>query len=843
MKRPRNNNVKAPGKAQGERSMADHANPSLAERAIPQTIGNQATLKALGIGGDAPEQEASRASDAVARRAPANVSLRVGSAIQRAPRDPAIPDAQPNAAPDTASPTDLTADAPSLLVDDDSQPGAGQMRKSEFLAEIHDAVCSTADQGLAQSGETSQGCPWIEYWLSYYGGKDAAHVEAAMGKFAPGTTGVRGAHDYVPIVVARVREGVDRYQTTGETPQMPDEMPGAGMMGGVASIFFKGREGGAHGTRDVQSVRGRLGDGAPLEGAVRRRMETAFGSDFGRVRLHTGSAASSLAAGMNARAFAVGEHVAFDAGEYKPGTPAGDALLAHELAHVVQQGAAARFSGSRPSAPVAGEALEADADHSAGSAVASIWGNRRGLAQAGPALKSGLRLQRCSDKSRRYEWQNKTLQKKIDDDLETAASVRAYYDSLSAPAKDIAKTDLERGRVDYVAFLKTLKDGDAALSTVRESVAKIDEVLDGIYRDALKNTAPGAPAPLTEYAPGTAPAALYAGTHATTPSQKTAIDKAITPSAAVDPKTGEQPKFKADKADEYEALIEQRLRDGIEWQFTKLGAGKGALHAVEANLHGWDQLEAIAEESRQEADKVFGSYTRRTAFVREVNLVDRWKQQEAVIGAASDPQKLGIAKWRVLKVFKDDRQIAAINQDYGFVSDRMPEQGIADAVIDRLANDPALLPKLLEIHKGWPGSQDPATHTVAIQRFKDADPAKNRAFDWRLFETLIHEYIHSLNHSKYTTYADSLPTGKGHTLREGMTDAFTKIVWTNVNFDEALRSKVEGPDHDPSDEFPVMALSEITVYPVTRNAEELIATVGLPNAAAAYFLGNVELIS
>ena len=112
----------------------------------------QATLKALGIGGDAPEQEASRAADAVARRAPAHVSLLVGSAIQRAPKDPAINGAQTDAAPDTASPTDLTADAPSLLVDDDSQPGAGQMRKSDFLAEIHNAVCSTADEGIGAIG-------------------------------------------------------------------------------------------------------------------------------------------------------------------------------------------------------------------------------------------------------------------------------------------------------------------------------------------------------------------------------------------------------------------------------------------------------------------------------------------------------------------------------------------------------------------------------------------------------------------------------------------------------------------------------------------------------------------
>ncbi len=52
---------------------------------------------------------------------------------------------------------------------------------------------------------------------------------------------------------------------------------------------------------------------------------------------HTDSNASSVSNRVNARAFTVGNHVAFGGGEYKPGTLAGDALIAHELAHTVQQ--------------------------------------------------------------------------------------------------------------------------------------------------------------------------------------------------------------------------------------------------------------------------------------------------------------------------------------------------------------------------------------------------------------------------------------------------------------------------------------------------------------------------
>lgn len=61
------------------------------------------------------------------------------------------------------------------------------------------------------------------------------------------------------------------------------------------------------------------------------------GPDFGPVRIHTGPAADAAARSMSAAAYTVGDDIAFAAGRYQPGTPAGRALVAHELAHVVQQ--------------------------------------------------------------------------------------------------------------------------------------------------------------------------------------------------------------------------------------------------------------------------------------------------------------------------------------------------------------------------------------------------------------------------------------------------------------------------------------------------------------------------
>jgi Domain of unknown function (DUF4157) len=66
-------------------------------------------------------------------------------------------------------------------------------------------------------------------------------------------------------------------------------------------------------------------------------METRFGRDFGGVRIHTGEQAAASASAAGALAYTVGSHIVFGVGSYAPASPAGRALLAHELAHTIQQ--------------------------------------------------------------------------------------------------------------------------------------------------------------------------------------------------------------------------------------------------------------------------------------------------------------------------------------------------------------------------------------------------------------------------------------------------------------------------------------------------------------------------
>lgn len=79
--------------------------------------------------------------------------------------------------------------------------------------------------------------------------------------------------------------------------------------------------------------------GQALDPATRGFMERRFGHDFGQVRVHADAKAAEAARAVRAQAYTFGRNVVFGAGKFAPGTHAGKHLLAHELTHVLQQGA------------------------------------------------------------------------------------------------------------------------------------------------------------------------------------------------------------------------------------------------------------------------------------------------------------------------------------------------------------------------------------------------------------------------------------------------------------------------------------------------------------------------
>jgi len=131
----------------------------------------------------------------------------------------------------------------------------------------------------------------------------------------------------------------------------------------------------------------KLGGGAPLDARTASQAGATYGESFSDVRVHTDATAARLAGELGASAFTVGNHVAFAGSQYQPGTAFGDALLAHELAHVAQQ------RGGTGTSSTNGDAYEQDADQAAVGFLARIYAGATALgARAKPALRSGVRL-------------------------------------------------------------------------------------------------------------------------------------------------------------------------------------------------------------------------------------------------------------------------------------------------------------------------------------------------------------------------------------------------------------------------------------------------------------------
>jgi hypothetical protein len=511
----------APGRKSGQRLLAHELTHVVQQRKMASAA-PQSKLE-IGPANDSLEQEADRFAEKMAGVSatatatpptpPAGSSNGSRPLLQRAPADQA---------PATTAPA---LSAPGLIVDDEVQELAdGQMHKTEFLDKLHAEVCVTSDAALAPVGRTSQGCPFIEKWIARLRGRSGQHIEKAIRKYAPESAGATRAADYIAPVGAKVQRGVSRWAATGEItgvpPELMAEVAGGGILdaigsafsgiisgiggaiSGVGHLFTKANDGGAR-TGNPLAIQSRLhseSNSMPLESGVRARMESAFGHSFGDVRVHDGSRAAHLSSSLNARAFTVGHDVAFAAGEYQPGTLIGDALIAHELAHVIQQGSGA------PSAPMAKGAteynsLEEDADVSAVNAMVSLWSGAKGsLKEIGknamPRLRSGLKLQRCGG--------NTPAPKSLDNRI-TAGKTLCADTGTGEPIVHVEKQVVPKCMLDCVIaheeqHRQYLRPGCKALSASRQARddAEKKAVQSGDEYSRLKNS--NAPAPEVEAA-------------------------------------------------------------------------------------------------------------------------------------------------------------------------------------------------------------------------------------------------------------------------------------------------------------------------------------------------------
>jgi hypothetical protein len=344
------------------------------------------------------------------------------------------------------------------------------------------------------------------------------------------------------------------------------------------------------------------------------------------------------------------------------------------------------------------------------------------------------------------------------------------------------------------------------------------------------------------YDVGKAPKELTDGTHALSNAERDAFNEAIsTETKAVG---GVLPTFK-------ETVGGKKYGDRIAAEVTKqvdayLVRAKDAEKDRNAgHLYDWKDVEQVAVESKKATDATFGKYASGNALKAtgvDAKIKDAWKQKEDTFKA--DPaEEDEAANWRVEKIITGSSRISKIDTEHGAVQSRAAEKAILKKIREQIAT--ARKADLVLIHKWWPAFASGGE--VFVQRIQNHDAsgkfdkAEGRNYMWDMFQTVIHEYIHTLEHPEHEKYRKTLPAQKGgFTLREGTTDYFTKIAYNNTNKSNAtLRQNVEGPFHEKGKTHPV---PDLHTYRESQNAERAAGVVGLQNMCAGFFLGRVDLI-
>jgi hypothetical protein len=202
------------------------------------------------------------------------------------------------------------------------------------------------------------------------------------------------AHEFDRAVVTRRGAERQRQPEPSQRLTMPSALLSLQRMAGnesVSALLAADEE--ETRSSPVHEVVG-SGGGSPLEPGARSFLEQRMGQDFSDVRVHTGPKADESARSISAQAYTVGTDVVFRSGAYQPDTLAGRHVLAHELAHVVQQrsGPVAGTpapGGIRVSDP--GDPFERAAERTAAGAMAGTANSPV------PAASAGTTAQRAGE--------------------------------------------------------------------------------------------------------------------------------------------------------------------------------------------------------------------------------------------------------------------------------------------------------------------------------------------------------------------------------------------------------------------------------------------------------------
>jgi hypothetical protein len=213
-------------------------------------------------------------------------------------------------------------------------------------------------------------------------------------------------------------------------------------------------------------------------------MESRFGHKFDDVRIHSDPRAAESAQAIDARAYTVGNHIAFSRGQYSPGTPAGKELITHELAHVVQQGSALPTSALRIEPPA--HPAEAEAQHAA--RTISAGGNAAISSHQAVAIQRDFSLGNYWSKAKQTYSEVKSditdaetaLKEKV---VENAGAAANFVEAKATEIKQDVVAAVAEVKQEAVAAVAAVKKEGAAIAAgaehkLEQAKAKMKEIKD-----------------------------------------------------------------------------------------------------------------------------------------------------------------------------------------------------------------------------------------------------------------------------------------------------------------------------------------------------------------------------
>jgi hypothetical protein len=603
--------------------------------------------------------------------------------------------------------------------------------------------------------------------------------------------GASSAPTRIQRLCAECEEGLQRQMPMEEEqPLVQGKCAGAGLEEGAAAI--------------EPYVDGLAARGEALAPETRAFFEPRFGVDFSAVRIHTGPDAHRSAEQINALAYTTGPNVVFRAGHYDPASHSGRRLLAHELAHVVQQG-----GGHAPQN--AGKALLQRAEFKFGGLTIQLdYGSVATVLVSGAAAR-------------------------------IEALITTYTGAAPSATTQAATAAMGNTARNWLMFgLKLLIDNTTAAHAALDRKKAVDRLV------SEAPTAVEKPLPDPDRlfvrevlrASGWFEVALTSSLSKPTGQAAIDIDKIVNPPPSVG--------LPGDPLDV--AAFKSRLEPALKHLLNKIDPASWASKGTRS----LSAFQTLGDKLTEEARGFFSPFAD-TARSNLFNLQPAWHPSANIFdtGTLSPTmdERLGyllnraeIVGWRTEPtnaLFIDSKIFAETKFD----GSRATDQAELLSLVTTLEGDAVVKPQVDRLiqHTGQQFGSGAATKIGLVTEF-NASAATACKDHWKGIRTLCHELLHALSHPDFDAAAGRVKFPQ--VIREGFTEVlgvqlFNGRVKPKAKSDAAFKTALEaGVSGAPCPEPPD---TDIGYEGAGAGAKDILDKVKDNNFRAAYFLGRPDL--